>query len=118
MNLPIIEKLRLTRSEESKTKNLCAVKKDSAVAFIALQLCQSGEAHPSLSLSHSLFSNFSFVYFVPFFLYVFGVRLEEGVGSLPNIGGASETRAMKLLINGGVDMKYRTLTYRVSVMYS
>lgn len=35
-----------------------------------------------------------------------------------NIGGASEARAMKLLINGGVDMKYRTLTYRVSVMYS
>lgn len=42
---------------------------------------------------------------------------KEGVGLL-NIGGAREARAMKLLINGGVDMKYRTLTYRVSVMYS
>lgn len=40
-------------------------------------------------------------------------------------GGASERHevreahgAMKLLINGRVDMKYSTLTYRVSVMYS
>lgn len=33
-------------------------------------------------------------------------------------GAGRGARAMKLLINGGVDMKYRTLTYRVSVMYS
>lgn len=51
------------------------------------------------------------------FLYPFMVRQQEGVGAEQDAVRA-RARAMKLLINGGVDMKYRTLTYRVSVMYS
>lgn len=58
-------------------------------------------------------TNFSSVYFEhpSYILSVCGRK--EGVGA-----ERSTARAMKLLINGGVDMKYRTLTYRVSVMYS
>lgn len=56
--------------------------------------------------------NFSFVYFEhP--CYILSVRSRKK-GSKRS----GTVRAMKLLINGGVDMKYRTLTYRVSVMYS
>lgn len=49
------------------------------------------------------------------YIYIYiRVKEEGGGGGSKRHGGA----AMKLLINGGVDMKYRTLTYRVSVMYS
>lgn len=43
---------------------------------------------------------------------------ERGLSSAEHRWRERGARAMKLLINGRVDMKYRTLTYRVSVMYS